>query len=151
MFALGIIITIIILITKILISNDLGYFIDITTLTVIIGFNISLLFATGSFKDFRSALTIIFKKDKKSSNNEIKKGIFVFDLMIKVTMISGFICAIIDFITIMHALTDTTTIGSYMSLVSLDFLYSLCIICFFLLPAKFVLEKKHRLNNYNIK
>ncbi len=64
--------------------------------------------------------------------------------MIKVTIGSGCIGVVIGFISIFAYLDDPSNIGRSVSVVLFWVLYSMNIAIFWLIPAKYILEKKEQ-------
>lgn len=142
MFVLGVIIYIVVLSIAMSFSSKISYFVDLPIILMIIGFNISVLIATKSFKDLKDLFINILRTTKISESATLNRGISIINLLIKVTIVSGFIGGIIGVISMLTRLSDPSSIGPHMATVLLSFLYSLSITFFLLLPARFILEKK---------
>ena len=142
MFVLGILIYIVVLSIAMSFSSRIGYFADLPIFLMIIGFNIAVLIATKSFKDLKDVFIDIFSTARISESAKLNRGISIINLLIKVTIVSGFIGGIIGFISMLTRLSNPSSIGPHMATILLSFLYSLSIAFFLLLPARFILEKK---------
>jgi len=141
MFILGFIIFIGVLCSPIFLSSSGRYFFDFSILITIIGINISMVIATTSFGDLMYALKVIIKGSGKQDKDQLDKGISILNLLFKVTIVSGVLISIVEFIIMMRTLDSPSSIGPYISVVLLSVLYSLIISFFFILPGKYILDK----------
>ncbi|MCT4565468.1 MAG: MotA/TolQ/ExbB proton channel family protein [Maledivibacter sp.] len=142
MFVVGSIIFIVVVFISILFSTSVRCFVDLSTLLMIIGFNISVVIGTRSFGDLMYAFKVIIKGSGKQDNDKFKKGISILNLLYKVTIAAGFLGSIIGLMIMMRTLDSPSTIGPYGSVMLLSILYSFIIAFFFILPAKYILEKQ---------
>ncbi len=142
MFILGFLIFLVLAYFSISFCAEIRYFISFPILFVILGFNISVLIGTKSIKDFIYAFRIVFTDKESYDRSKLKRGISIINLLIKVTIGSGGIGALIGYISLLAYLDDPSIIGSSVSIMLLWVLYSLSIVVFWLLPAKYILEKK---------
>ncbi len=142
MFILGFIIFLVLAYFSISSCAEISYFINFPILFMILCFNISVIIGTKSIRDFIYAFKIVFTDKESSELSKLNRGISIIDLLVKVTIGSGCIGALIGFISLLAYLDDPSIIGSSVSIMLFWALYSLSIVVFCLLPAKYILEKK---------
>ncbi len=144
MFVLGFFVFLVVLCYSISFSAELSCFINFPILLMILGFNISVIIGTKSFRDLIYAFKLVITEVESFDRSKLNRGISIFDLLIKVTIGSGFIGAVIGYISLLAYLEDPSIIGSSISVILLWVLYSVSIVLFLLLPAKYILERKNQ-------
>lgn len=124
------IVLLVILLTAILltssISFDLGAFIDLPSIIMVISFTLSALMFSGVLPDYFRAISVVFGKTEFTLK-ELKSSAIAVDTAIKLCLSSGFLGSVIGCIQILRNLSDPSQLGAAVASVLLTLFYALFI------------------------
>ena len=130
------------------IGPDLGSFIDLTSILIVIGGSTSLAFLGFPLKTVIGAIHYYcyafvypnFEEDEKKIRENLETYIFYFERLMTFHKGCGGIGILIGFVLVCQNLNDLGAMGPYIAVMFLTILYALIIAYVFYLPAKTMLE-----------
>lgn len=106
-----------------LVSTNILWFIDTSSLILIVGFLILCLGISGQMKDFGMGLKAVYVRENVLSKVQLEKAEHALDFGIKIVLMTGVITALISFVTIMAILDEPYALGPNLAVATLTVLY----------------------------
>lgn len=135
MYFIGIAVFLAFIVSTTMIDGSFAAFFDAPSLVVILGLSLSMLLASGLFKDFLRGFKVITSKENIFSLIELKKTLRATNLYICLLLTSGFLGSLIGIVSMLSQISDIHAVGPSVAIALLTFLYSILFV-FILLPIR---------------